>query len=51
MAIDPHLLTELIDCVGSQHVLLGDQISARAKHVWNPEPRTAAAIVRPATRF
>ena len=47
MAIDPKLLQTLIDCVGTEHVLLGEQVSARAKHVWNPEPRKAAAIVRP----
>lgn len=48
MALDPHLLQKLTDCVGEQHVLLGDDVRARAKHVWNPEPRQAAAIVRPA---
>ena len=48
MALNEKLLLELIDCVGESHVLLGDNISARATHFWNNEPRVAAAIVRPA---
>lgn len=48
MAINKQLLNELIECVGKPHVLLGSDISARAKHFYNSDPREAAAIVRPA---
>ncbi len=41
------LIDALIGCVGEEHVLLGDKVSARAQHVWNQTPRKALAIVRP----
>lgn len=42
------LIDSLVSCVGQEHVLLGDDVSSRAKHVWNSAPRKALAIVRPA---
>jgi len=48
MTINKQLLTKLTECVGKPNVLLGNDISARAKHFYNSDPREAAAIVRPA---
>jgi len=49
MPIANTLITELIDCVGTDHVLQGAAVRERAKHFWNSEPRQAAAIVRPSS--
>lgn len=43
------LLERLRGIVGQANVLVGDDVSARATHFWNPAPLTAKAIVRPAT--
>jgi FAD/FMN-containing dehydrogenase len=47
MPLNPNLKNQLIDSVGAAHVLLGNDVSSRAKHYWNSESRVAAAIVRP----
>ena len=41
------LLGELRAVVGDAHVLVGEDVSARAAHFWNPEPLRARALVRP----
>ena len=48
MTIDEKLVVDLITRVGKANVLVGKDVSARAKHFWNSAPRVAAAIVRPA---
>lgn len=47
-ASSANLLAQLIDVVGSAHVLTGNQVSDRATHFWDSTPLTAKAIVRPA---
>ncbi|MFT6875123.1 MAG: FAD/FMN-containing dehydrogenase [Granulosicoccus sp.] len=42
------LLNQLVNVVGSAHVLTGDQVSERATHFWDSTPLIAKAIVRPA---
>ena len=48
MELNENLLSDLKNCVGDAHVLLGSDISARATHFWNSAPRKAGAIIRPA---
>jgi len=43
------LVNKLVDTVGEEHVLQGDAVCSRAQHIWNPAPRVALAIVRPAS--
>ncbi|MDB4223153.1 FAD-binding oxidoreductase [Granulosicoccus sp.] len=43
-----NLLDEIVNVVGSAHVLTGTQVSERATHFWDSTPLTAKAIVRPA---
>ena len=43
-----NLLADLVDIVGSAHVLTGAKVSERATHFWDSTPLTAKAIVRPA---
>jgi FAD/FMN-containing dehydrogenase len=50
-ALLANLLSELVNVVGSAHVLTGDQVSERATHFWDSTPLTAKAIVRPANTF
>ena len=45
---DKDLLDALITVVGSANVLTGDDVSARATHIWDATPMVATAIVRPA---
>lgn len=42
------LLDALIAVVGPTNVLTGDDVSARAMHIWDATPMVAKAIVRPA---
>jgi len=41
------LLDTLRGACGAEHVLVGDDVSARATHFWNPAPLSARAVVRP----
>ena len=41
------LIQKLADIVGSQHVLLDDDVSSRARGIWDHEAIEAKAIVRP----
>ena len=45
----PSLLAALRESVGPAHVLVDDDVRARATHFWNPAPLAAGAIVRPAS--
>ncbi len=48
MTIDT-LLAQLREVVGTDNVLTGTDVSARATHFWDATPLTAAAIIRPAS--
>ncbi len=43
------LLAHLREIVGTENVLTGSDVSARATHLWDATPLSAAAIVRPAS--
>ena len=44
---DEPLLAALREAVGAAHVLVGEDLAARATHVWDPAPLNARALVRP----
>ena len=48
-ALLAELLVELRAALGDAHVLVGDELAARATHFWDAAPLVAAALVRPRT--